>query len=106
MGERSAIRKGEATRKAERMNDVARKKQPTIIHPEALNSHHSDVGYLLDAVQSALIFLTDKSLDGRSVCDAVTPQFKVAWNACGAGSIRSRHDAEATVRWTGGMKHA
>lgn len=59
---------------------MARKKEPTLVHPltaiEALNGYHSDVSILLTAVQSALSLITDKDIDARKACNAVAPSLE------------------------------
>jgi hypothetical protein len=70
---------------------MARKEQK-IVHPmdaiDALNGYHSDVGFLLSAVASALTFLKDESLDARTACQAVTPALED-----GLANVRRWYDA-------------
>lgn len=61
---------------------MARKKDTEIVHPltaiDALSGYHSDVGYLLTAVQSAASMLSNKDLDARKVADSVAPHLEEA----------------------------
>jgi hypothetical protein len=58
------------------------KKTETIIHPlsaiDALQGYHQDVSLLMAAAQSALLFMSDRDLDGRKVCDSVGPELRRA----------------------------